>query len=157
MRPLLGLDLRAILHSDPVTKGRFRGCFALNETFQYNTKFPAIYIFNTGTLSSPGEHWLGIYIDSDGSCDYFCSLGTAPLAGLYDKLKKKLKVTTIKYNTISIQHPLSTTCGYFVYYFLYYRSRGLQLDTIVNTFKNYDYFLNESLIRDFVFNFLQYA
>ena len=157
MRPLLGLDLQTILLSDPVTNGRIVGCFALNESWKRYKKLPAIYIVNTGRLGSPGEHWLGIYIDIDRSCDYFCSYGTKPIASIYQKLINILNVKYVKFNTLSIQHPLSNTCGYFVYYFLYYRSRGLDYDSILNTFKNYDYFQNESLLRDFVLNFIHYA
>ena len=157
MQPLMGIDLQTILDSDPVTRGHLVGCFASDETLKTYTKLPAGYIVNTAQLNNVGEHWLGLYLDTDRGCDYFCSLGTKPIAKLYDQLIKRLKVANVRYSTLCIQNPLTADCGYFVYYFLYYRSRGLDFESILGTFKNYDYTHNASLISDFILHFEKYA
>lgn len=138
-----GATLERIAKSDPAVAKAYVGVYSMDGDWTEPTKLPACYVINTDTRQGTGEHWVTFYLDDDGSSDYFDPYGTAPIKKIYKWLKKK--TPTIRYNTKWIQGPLSGICWAYVLYFLHMRCRHVPLETILASFRNYDFTRNDTL------------
>jgi hypothetical protein len=108
-------------------------------------KFPAAYVINTQGSSHPGEHWLAIYYDKNGNCDFFDSFGIAPsFYGLVDFLNKTSNKWN--YNNKQVQSLMSEFCGYYCTYFILLRCRNIPMDIILKFFDRKDFFKNDFCI-----------
>ena len=86
---------------------------------------PGAYILNS--TDEPGEHWLLLYVDDDGAVEMYDSLGRSEETyGLH--LKSKTLPS-------AVQKPNTNTCGLYVLYFLYWRSRHIPMDVIFDSLK----------------------
>jgi len=101
-----------------------RGVFARDE-LPRERLLPGAYVVNTH--SAPGQHWMLIYVDENNSkVELYDSLGRSPrhygLDSLIDRSLSK-----------RVQSEDSLSCGLFVLYFLYWRSRGIQMDMLFHS------------------------
>ncbi len=98
-----------------------RGVFARNELPTGRLR-PGAYVLNTH--NAPGQHWILLYVD-DGAVELYDSLARSPARyGLHEidrSLPKRLQA----------EH--SNTCGLYVLYFLYWRSRGITMDMLFHS------------------------
>lgn len=145
-----GVDISIILRTDSVASKSYKGVFSLDEHWPSPVPLPACYVINSGTKTGPGEHWLAFYIDSDRSCDYFDSMGTAPIKPIYKWLNAHC--TVVHYNKNWLQSPTSDACGAYAVYFLLKRSRGASLGDVVNKFEPYKFEYNDALVVQLVRN-----
>ena len=123
------------LKSDKFTKKSFIGVFARDE-IPLKIKYPSCFIINNKKRSHPGEHWLALFIDGDGSVDFFDSMGFHPsFYGLEDKLKQISK-NIIRFSSMRVQGFFSNYCGVYCLLFLYKRSRGIKFKEFLKYFKN---------------------
>ena len=70
-------QLEAILRTDAYTRRTFRGVFARNMLPKTIT-YPACLVVNTETSRGPGEHWIALYYDQGGLCEFFDPYGLSP-------------------------------------------------------------------------------
>jgi len=100
------------------------------------------YVVNSSKHNEPGEHWLGIYVN-DNEIEFMDSFAKVPEAyGLHIEYP-------IAMNARQLQSNDSVTCGYYVMYFLYFRSLGISFACILNTFQD-DTYKNDVAVRNFV-------
>ena len=82
------LQLNHILKSSRITKKDFYGVLARDQLPEY-IPYPKHFIINTEESSEPGEHWLALYYDKNGICNFFDSYGNSPkFFGLEDYILK---------------------------------------------------------------------
>ena len=56
----------------------FKGVYARDQLAALKTQSPACYVVNTHPITSPGEHWIAIYVTNNRNGVYFDSFGLAP-------------------------------------------------------------------------------
>ena len=88
----------------------FKGAYALDQITRLKPRFPAAYVINTKPSTSPGEHWVAVYIRSNGKAVYFDSLGFQPRHTQIIKFLKKHS-TKRTFSRKIIQNPFTVTCG----------------------------------------------
>lgn len=113
---------------------------------------PTSAIINTHPSHLPGEHWLAIYINKDGSAFFFDSFGNSPdfirfPASIIDFLKNNS--TSIQYSAKQVQHFMAVTCGHHCVFFLYHMIRGRDYDDIMMLYSD-DLIKNDKFVSCFV-------
>ena len=126
----------------------FCGVFPYDRIPQRVQRYPCSFVVNTDDSKKPGEHWISLYFDGKRECQYFCPLGTEPYGRLFDFAKHNSDETY--FNRTTLQHPLSSACGYYCVYHLVHASRGFALDDIVNEFSSHALRKNDIRAFDFV-------
>jgi Adenovirus endoprotease len=130
----------------------FGGVFASDE-LPSKIKLTTGIIVNTAPRSSPGEHWIAIYISEIKSGYYFDSFGLpAENSSIISFLRKHCE--TIDYNKKQIQHLKSIKCGQFAAVYLKLRFAGASSNHFINLF-NTNLDLNESIINSYFNYFIQ--
>ena len=141
-----GQEILNILQRDRAVGPTLRGVCSIDEPWPEPVMVPASYVINTDTKTGPGEHWVAFYISADGHCDYFESLGTAPIRPIWKWLKKRTK--SVIFNKQWLQSPVSEVCGHYCIYFLRARARGRSLGDILTDFQEYDFEQNDNKVRN---------
>lgn len=123
-----------VLSAAPETNSIFLGVFARNE-LPKSPPYPSCLVFNTEPRGQSGEHWLGLYYDSEGKCNFFDSY--AMPASRYG-LNAYLDKTSISWteNKIRLQGN-SQYCGHYVIFFLLFRARSKSLSFFQSFGTNY--------------------
>ena len=148
--PLTNFQLENILKCDPILN--FFGVRAYDQIPNYVLQYPCGYVFNTDKSNKPGSHWVSVYFDEKKDCQYLCPLGTEPYGLLYDFALFNSR--TASYNKLTLQHPLSNTCGYYVVYHLIHAARGKDLVSIIDSFGP-ELKLNDERVIDFVHSWVE--
>ena len=140
--------LEEVLQRDPETKNIFRGVFARNE-LPLDPIYPSCFIFNTAPRDMSGEHWLSVYYDKNGFCDFFDSFGMPPENF---NMKNYLNTTALswKYNKQRIQGN-SVYCGHYCILFLLFRARS----KTINFYRSFsdNYTENDSKLKKLISEF----
>lgn len=122
---------------------------AIDESLKF--KFPLVSIINIDTSDLPGSHWIALFANTDKNIlEVFDSFGNNNI--FYDRYLKtltSLKGYRLVINSDQIQSERTVLCGYFCLYFLYYRSRGISFQHIMERFEKHNLKTNEILIRNF--------
>ena len=131
-------QIRRAVMSDKSMGKNFRGVFAndvLNLKANVKVGVSNYYICNTAPHYHPGQHWVAIFIDETGTfAEFFCSYGQVPSDEVKIFLKKHVHYCNT--NNMQIQYPLSSVCGQYCIYYLYHRSRGMDLKDIIYMLDN---------------------
>ncbi len=140
--------IEEVLLKDSETKKFFIGTFARDE-LPSKINFPCCLVLNTSPRSEPGEHWLALFYDKFGNCDYFDSNGMSP---------EKLNLTQYlnhtanswKFNKQRIQG-LSEYCGHYCILYLLFKCRS----KTINFFRNFDqnYINNDKKLKNLIEEF----
>ena len=109
--------------------------------------FPTCLIANTDPTNKPGKHWVAMYLESPGVCEFFDSYGRAP-AGTFACFLQNY-TSDVNFNAIRIQGPLSNSCGPYCIYYLCARIRGRTMKSIVGDF-SMNLPLNDVSVSEFV-------
>jgi len=106
-------------------------------------------VCNTDVSSKPGIHWVAIYVDEEGHGDYFDSFGRPPTK----QFEYYLNAYCVRwsYNRKQLQSINSIFCGYYACFYCLYRSRNIDMNSIVNMFTS-DTGFNDSIVHSFVTN-----
>lgn len=143
-----GSRLQTLVERSEVLKGTFRGVFPKDELVStFGSKIPwGSYILNSEASGSAGEHWLGLYKQRENQnlLIFFDSFGKAP--SQYDMT---FPGHQILHNDVTVQMKGTSTCGFFVLFFLYWKSLQFSLIDIVNAFDPDNTTRNEDLVLDF--------
>ena len=122
---------------------RYLGTFARDQNKPMLIKNSGI-IINTDKWNEPGEHWVAIYLDSNGVAIYFDSFGLPPIHEEIVNYLKEISPRGFYHNTITLQSIYQDTCGMYCIYFL----------SFMFTYKDYHKFLrifnNHPHINDIV-------
>lgn len=118
---MLELALEEILTHDLSVKKSFLGVHARDELPRI-LKYPSCLILNTKPRLHPGEHWLAIFWNTHGHCEFFDSYGKHPNTyNLLDYIKQNS--TSWEINKQRIQGT-SAYCGHYCILFLLFRARN---------------------------------
>src|SRR5277367_3616429 len=124
---------KILRHLDECTLNSFSGVYAADRLPSLCHLYDKMYIIaNLSPAHHPGTHWVAIYglATSTGLiAEYFCSFGQKPNKQIKSWLEKYFK--TYNYNKVSIQDPLSNTCGAFSLFFLTQRCRNITMRDII--------------------------
>lgn len=120
------LQLSHILSHDTSTSPFFKGVYARDTLppLQINS----CAIVNADDSSSPGSHWLALFLKTQKIVEFFDSYGNSPdFYGIDTSYYSK-----IEWNSIVFQSPTSNVCGQYCIYFLYKRCQGHSMYSIVD-------------------------
>ena len=92
-----------------------------------------VRVFNTDKTGGAGDHWIAVTCDGS-RVSYFDSYGRHP--GFYpeahEAIAERFSPALLSWNSRSLQHPLSTTCGDYCLLFCRLWSRGWSLARVVS-------------------------
>ena len=124
-------ELERRIHRDSEMHAVTWGVFA-REELPHGQLQPGAYVVNSHGV--PGEHWLLIFVDKNS--ELYDSLGRSPKHYDLDMVDSYLP------NRLQDQN--AQTCGLYVLYFLYWRSRGIDMKTIFQSLqKNSEHVVKE--------------
>lgn len=129
------LEILSILKNDQAVEQILLGVFPSN-LLPKLTKLPAAIVVNLDPSNEPGSHWVSLYFDDFGNCEYFDSYGREP-----QELRYFINENSRNYvfNNIKVQGELTSTCGQMCIYVLIWRTRGIPFKDIVNSMSNDDF------------------
>lgn len=128
------LELEHIIRQDSLLNNVFLGVFARDTLIQPIMTRPSALIVNTDPLERPGQHWVAMYFDAHGLCNYFDSYGIVPpVEPIFDEYMKKNSVSQT-YNNTFLQSLDTAVCGMYCIYFLFHICRGETMKQIVSRF-----------------------
>ena len=133
------------------TKSKFLGVFPSDHQpcLDYISQHaPCGYILNTDPCTEPGTHWVAFYHANSSNLEFFDSFGKSPS----DYPFSIPNTLTVKFNSRPIQQVDSYFCGHYCIMFLYQRTHGLSLPSIVNHLSNLTSKKCEQLVYSFVSN-----
>jgi Adenovirus endoprotease len=148
-------EIKRIISRDKTLRNSFIGIYASDElNFKLNRK-PACLIVNTDPSYLPGQHWICMYIDRNGRLDFFDSLGLSSFAAHF---KKFLTSNSLRqfYNNNRLQSSDSYVCGVYCLYFLYFRSRGFSMSSILKRFNVLNFAANDIIVCKFLYHKFHY-
>ena len=136
-------------YGDVRSKRAFVGVFSIDMLPRHLPKLPILLILNTHTKNLPGQHWKAVYINQFRRGEVFDSLALPVSTTLLRWLNQHTKSWTR--NQLTIQNPLSATCGAFVTHYILTRMKCRNMRQYFNLF-SYDLSFNDRLMRAFVKN-----
>lgn len=145
-------QLLDLVEKDPPIKRVFGGIYAYDQLPNIKkTKSDTAIIINSSPSTSPGTHWLLAYIKPKlKTIIWFDSFGHKP-----EYYGRRLAKWTEGYKLYSsrkvIQAENSHYCGLFVLYFLYYLSRGVKIEKILQKFSRHLH-SNDCIVSRFAWN-----
>ena len=129
-------QIREILKSDKLTKSSFLGVYARDMLPKTSSpRYPFCCVANTEPSESPGEHWVAMYFDAEGRGEFFCSYGSTPRQGEFDRFLRRNSSNWI-YNDSCLQSTDSLVCGHYCIFYLHYKCLGYSMFSIVQMFSN---------------------
>ena len=108
---------------------------------------PAYFIVNTHPSHLPGEHWLSLTLEQDGSASFFDSYGFPPDFANYPSSILQF-LEKILYHDRQLQRPLSTVCGQHCVFYLCHRACGLSYKDILSLYYD-DVLKNDRMVSRF--------
>ena len=109
---------------------------------------PIAFVCNTDDGDEPGEHWIALYLSSDGRGEYFCSYGLPPRHATFRTFLNK-HCSEWTHNSKRLQSPLSNVCGQYCVTYIMFRCNGSPMRTFVNAFRT-DLVANDCRVFDWI-------
>ncbi len=100
---------------------------------------PCALIVNTDESSKPGEHWLAIYLNANGTAEYFDSFGFMPMHNDIIKFLLRNNIKSLIYNPNQIQSITTKTCGAYCVLFVKFKCLNYDFCDLMNCFSNNKY------------------
>ena len=128
----------------------FIGTFAC-DLLPSRFKKPALFVVNTDPSNRPGEHWIALFINSNGKGEYFDSFGLPPLN---ENIIKFLLINCpngFLYNPRTLQCLKCITCGHYCVVYVKLRSIGKTFCNFISLFTT-NTFKNEKIVRKIIEN-----
>lgn len=133
-------------NADEATWKAFDDIYPVDELPSFVKHYPIFIVLNTHPHNLNGEHWKVIFIRKDRRAEVFDSLALPLNIPTQQWLRKHTRQW--KSNARAFQHPLSSTCGAFVLYFILNRLRVQRFESVTDKF-SYNLHCNEKFIRKF--------
>lgn len=145
-------ELENFIHhfANDVTKEAFLGVFPINILPIKIPHVPILFILNTNSANLPGQHWKAVYISKDRVGEVFDSLAT-PVSL---QLQQWMNANALKWthSKLTLQNPLSPSCGAYVLYFVMTRLKHNSLKSCLSPFTS-NVMKNEEFVENFVRQF----
>lgn len=109
-------------------------------------KIPSGFVINTDSDQEQGEHWVAIFIGKDQVPIYFDSFGLPPLHEDFHMFLNRTGRQGWIYNTVTLQHPTSTSCGKYCIEFLRHQFKYKSVFEFINLFTS-DLIRNEKILN----------
>ena len=154
MKWLTTIDMQYFInkYADKNTKKAFLGIFPIDHLPEIITdQLPILLIINTNTCNLPGQHWKAIFVSKQCIGEVFDSLATPISLSLQYWLNKHTKRWTV--SKLTLQNPLSPTCGGYVLYYIMRRLKKKSLNLCLAPFSN-NVFANDTIVENFLQQFL---
>ena len=137
-----------ITNATSTTQAAFLGIFAIDTLPQQIPSLPVLLVVNNDTSNLSGRHWKAIFISCQRQGEVFDSLAT-PVS---ITLEKWMNTFTNKWicSTLTIQHPISPSCGAFVLHYILHRLRQTSLKSYTEKYFDSELHVNETRIRHFM-------
>ena len=97
-------------------------------------QLPCGFIVNTDKAKDPGEHWVAIILLRRQRGEYFDSFGLPPLEKEIGNYLNERCANGWIYNSVSLQHPLSESCGRYSIAFLKNRFNNKSFISFIASF-----------------------
>ena len=133
---------------DPNTASVFGGVVPKDGLPKTIDALPTAFVCNTDDGDEPGEHWIALYLSSDGRGEYFCSYGLSPLHAAFSTFLNK-HCSEWTHNSKRLQSPLSNVCGQYCVAYIMFRCNGSPMRTFVNAFRS-DLVANDCRVFDWL-------
>ena len=114
------------------------------------TSYPFCLISNESKYGTKGTHWVALYFDVAGTCDYFDSYGHPPNKEIQEFMNKHAKI--IQGNTKQFQSIDSDVCGQYCIYFLMKRAFNHKMHEILSVVNENRCNENDVYLLDFIHN-----
>lgn len=105
------------------------------------------YIVNLDREGQPGSHWVAIFVPANRKLpmEYFDSYGLLPFVS---SVVNFVASNDFVYNNVTLQAPLSSTCGQYALFYICLRARNYSSKTILKMFKQDDPFYNDQFVNN---------
>lgn len=145
---LTTLDLENYIHqyANSRTRAAFIGVFPIDHLPERLARLPALFIINTNTGNLPGQHWKAVYISKKRYGELFDSLATPVSLKMQQWMNKHTQRWTS--SKLTLQNPLSPSCGGYVLYYVMTRLNYKSLKACVKPFSN-NVFDNDEIVQLF--------
>lgn len=130
--PLSSNDISNKLKRNEKCKGLFHGVYAA-DTLPKTFSKPAAFIVNTDKQNAPGQHWVAIYVDAKGNCEYFDSFGLPPFIPDHLNFMRKHSKHSVTSNKMSLQGFESSVCGHYACMYILGKACNISLNTFVKS------------------------
>lgn len=130
----------------------FNGVYAADQLPQMLSAKPALLVVNTDPGRLPGTHWISIFVDGDGTGEYFDSLAQPPPKNFERYMNEHCprRWTACRWQ---LQSVASRFCGHYCVFYCIKRCSGFDIDAICSMFTT-DTGLNDVLAHNFVCKYL---
>ena len=142
-------DIVFLLKQDIYTRRTFQGVFPRDKLPRYVLKKPSAYVVNTDPAHRPGKHWVAIFFDGRGHATYFDSFGLPVMFRDIDVFIRNNSIR-VEINDRWLQDPISATCGLYVVYFVFMKSRGASLSRLLAPFHPFRTTFNDRKVASIV-------
>jgi len=146
---LSGKDLEDKIkkNADDETWNAFLGVFSIDTLPEQIHSFPILLIINTQTSNLPGLHWKAVYISKERIGEVFDSFALPVSICLTQWLNRFTR--SWHSQSLTIQHPLTATCGAFVVYYILMRIHERSLQNCLRIFST-NLSRNDRIVKEFV-------
>ena len=124
----------------------FVGVFA-RDKLPRPSKRPMIFVANFDPSKDPGTHWVAVFLDDDGTGEYFDSYGYGPEGIFESYLNEHCDYWT--YNSKRLQGNTSSTCGQYTIFYAIHRALNFDGNAIASMFTSSTKF-NDALVANYV-------
>lgn len=138
-----GMEIRAFLKNNDITKNYFLGVIAYDELpYEQNNGF---YVVNSGHSSTIGSHWMVIF-KQDNKMEFFDSLGRPP--SYYSPEIEAYLLRNAKEYTMSVKRIQGNSdfCANYCIIYGYLKCKNYTLLEILNLFTD-NLHLNDNLVN----------
>ena len=144
------IQLTIILRKDRYTRGVFQGVYSSDKLPTSVPSYPALFIANVDTSDKPGTHWVAFYFTEEREGEFFDSYGLPPsnYTGTFSSFLNN-NSNGWKFNSKTLQSIDLKECGHYCRYFALFRSRQVNMSTIVNRFSS-NKSRNDFLVQRFI-------
>ena len=122
-----------------------KSVLARDQNIPHNHK-QSLFIYNLAPSYMNGSHWVATYV-KDGVMNYFDSFGMPPFQEIVNHARSKN--LTLLHQDNQIQNVMTTTCGYFCFYFLNEMNKGTTYYDLLGAFDMHDTMKNEWFIKKY--------
>lgn len=108
---------------------------------------PCAYVINTDASDEPGEHWVAILINNNGTGEYFDPFGLPPLHEDFWRFLGSNCPNGWIHSTTPVQGIQSTMCGAFCVLYIKARCKGISYLHILQLFTR-NFIINHQIIKN---------
>lgn len=137
-------EIDACLSSDPFVNAINGGVYAADE-LPHKISKPSVIVVNTDPSTKAGTHWVALFFDDQGNCEYFNSYGTKPDNRWHESFIKRNCVKWT-HNTKCLQALYSDVCGVYCIMYACFKSRNKSLDAFNSLFSECSPDRNDTLV-----------